>query len=178
MKTKLAFIKHTLLLLMLATLIVQPSTVLAQGTIFTYQGSLNDNGSPANGTNYGMVFYLYDAPSNGTVFANLGIVSVSVSNGLFTVPLDFGTNFPGADRWLEITVQKNGGGFTTLTPRQKLTPTPYAITAANLSGSLPAVQLTGNIPSASIAGPYSSAVTMNNPANNFTGAFTGNGAGL
>jgi len=176
MKTKL--IKHAALLVLLSTLIFQPSTALAQGTIFTYQGSLNDSGSPANGTNYGMVFYLYDAPAAGNVLGNLGIVSVSVSNGLFTVPLDFGTNFPGADRWLEITVQKNGGGFTTLAPRQKLTPTPYAITAGNLSGSLPATQLTGTIPAASIAGPYSSAVTLNNPANSFTGTFTGNGAGL
>src|SRR5882724_10658861 len=154
MKTKLAFIKHTLLLLMLATLIVQPSTASAQSTVFTYQGSLNDNGGPANGTNYGMVFYLYDAPSNGNVLGNLGIVSVSVSNGVFTVPLYFGANFPVADRWLEITVQKNGGGFSTLAPRQKLAPTPYAITAGNLSGSLPAAQLTGTIPAGSIAGSY------------------------
>ena len=99
MKTKLTFIKYATLLLLLSTLNAQLST-WAQGTIFTYQGSLNDNGSPANGTNYGMVFYLYDAPTNGNVLGNLGIVSVSVSNGLFTVPLDFGTNFPGADRWL------------------------------------------------------------------------------
>ncbi len=178
MKTKLALIKYAALTLLLATLILRPSTASAQGTAFTYQGSLNDNGSPANGTNYGMVFYLYDAPSNGTVLGNLGIASVSVSNGVFTVPLDFGTNFPGADRWLEITVQKNGGGFTTLSPRQKLSPSPYAITAGNVSGPLPAGQLTGNIPAASIAGSYTSAVTMNNPANNFTGVFTGNGAGL
>src|SRR5260370_19735094 len=170
MKTKLAFIQRAAtLLLLLSTLNFQPSTASAQGTPFPYQGSLSDNGSPANGTNYGMVFYLYDAPTNGNLVGNLGIVSVSVSNGLFTVPLDFGTNFPGADRWLEITVQKNGGGFTTLSPRQKLTPTPYAITASNLSGSLPAGQLTGTIPASSIAGPYTSAVTLNNPANTFTG---------
>jgi len=178
MKTKLALIKYAALLLLLSTLIAQPPAASAQGTAFTYQGSLNDNGGPANGTNYGMVFYLYDAPTSGSQLSNLGIASVPVSNGLFTVTLDFGTNFPGADRWLEITVQKNGGSFSTLAPRQKLTPSPYAITAANLSGSLPAGQLTGNIPSASIAGPYTGAVTMNNPANNFTGAFTGNGAGL
>src|SRR5260221_14768309 len=135
MKNKLTFIKHVALLVLLSALNPQLST-WAQGTIFSYQGSLNDNGSPANGTNYGMVFYLYDAPTNGNLLGNLGIVSVSVSNGVFTVPLDFGSNFPGADRWLEITVQKNGGGFSTLAPRQKLSPTPYAITPGNLSGSL------------------------------------------
>jgi hypothetical protein len=56
-----------------------------------------------------------------------------VSNGLFTVPLDFGANFPGADRWLEISVCSIGGGvFSALSPRQKLTPSPSAITAANV----------------------------------------------
>lgn len=178
MKTRLTLIKHAVIMLLLSALNHQLSSAYAQGTTFTYQGSLRDGGGPANGTNYDMVFALYDAPTNGNLFNKLEINSVSVSNGVFTVPLDYGANFPGADRWLEISVQKNGGGFSTLTPRQKLTPTPYAITAANLSGSLPAGQLTGTIPSSSIAGPYTSAVTLNNPANNFTGAFIGNGAGL
>ncbi|HNI61280.1 MAG TPA: hypothetical protein PKW11_15155, partial [Pseudomonadota bacterium] len=36
--------------------------------------------------------------------------NVAVTNGLFTVTLDFGNQFPGADRWLEIGVRTNGGG--------------------------------------------------------------------
>jgi hypothetical protein len=57
---------------------------------------------------------------------------VAVTNGLFAVTLDFGNQFPGADRWLEIAVRTNGvGNFATLTPRQPLTPTPYAIRAAS-----------------------------------------------
>jgi hypothetical protein len=39
--------------------------------------------------------------------------------------------FAGNPRWLEISVQKNGGGFTPLSPRQQLTATPYAILAAS-----------------------------------------------
>ncbi len=179
MKTRLTFNKHAaLLLLSLSTLSPQLSTVFAHGTDFTYQGSLNDGGHPANGTNYGMTFRLYDAPTNGNQLASVGVGSVSVTNGLFNVPLDFGANFPGTDRWLEIAVRKNGGAFTTLTPRQKLTPTPYAITAGNLSGTLPAGQLTGTIPAGSITGIYNNAVTLNNPANSFSGAFAGNGSGL
>jgi hypothetical protein len=120
---------------------------MAQGTVFTYQGQLTDGGLPANGTNYGMVFYVYDAPSNGTQLGNFGIASLAVSNGLFTVPLDFGTNvFTGPPRWLEITVQKNGGGFTTLSPRQQLTPAPYAIFAGQANGVT-----AGSITAASIA---------------------------
>jgi hypothetical protein len=48
-----------------------------------------------------------------------------VANGLFTVTLDFGSGvFISSDRWLEISVRTNGvGAFTTLTPRQPITPT-------------------------------------------------------
>jgi hypothetical protein len=37
---------------------------------------------------------------------------------------------------------------------------------------------TGNLPTAALTGTYTSAVTLNNVGNAFTGAFTGNGAGL
>ncbi len=37
---------------------------------------------------------------------------------------------------------------------------------------------TGNLPTAALTGTYTSAVTLNNVSNAFTGAFTGNGAGL
>lgn len=124
-------------LALLSTLSPQLPTAFAQGTVFTYQGRLNDGGSPANGTNYGMSFHLYDAATGGTSLGNLGIASVTVSNGLFTVPLDFGASvFDGSPLWLDISVQKNGGAFTTLSPRQALTPAPYAIFAQNAgSGS-------------------------------------------
>jgi hypothetical protein len=179
MNTRLSFNQRaTLLLLSLATLGLQFPTLFAQGTAFTYQGSLNDAGRPANGTNYGMIFLLYDTPTNGLWIAKAQIASVSISNGLFTVPLDFGADFSGADRWLEIVVRKNTGPFIILNPRQHLTPAPYAITAGNLSGPLPAGQLTGAIPASSLAGAYGSAVSLNNPSNNLSGVFTGDGYGL
>lgn len=128
-----------------------------------------------------MVFYLYDAPTNGNLLGNEGIASVTASNGLFTVPLSFGNVFDGNPRWLEITVQKNGSGFTTLSPRQQLTPTPYAIfanTASNLSGTLPTTQLSGAVPGASLSGTYGNVLTLNNSGNSFSGSFTGNGANV
>ena len=102
----------------------------AQSTMFTYQGRLNIGINPAGGT-YDLRFTLFDAATLGTAqggaLTNAGLV---LSNGLFTVPLDFGNQFPGADRWLEIGVRSNGGGsFSTLSPRQKLTPEPYTIFA-------------------------------------------------
>ncbi|MFQ3610856.1 MAG: hypothetical protein SNJ72_05090 [Fimbriimonadales bacterium] len=90
---------------------------------FTYQGFLRQGGLPANGS-FNMTFQLYDVPSGGTALGTVTLSSVSVNNGLFTVEL----NFPqpvwnGGLRYLEIQV-----GSTTLTPRVKLNPTPYAAT--------------------------------------------------
>jgi YVTN family beta-propeller protein len=150
----------------------QLSTAHAQGTAFTYQGRLNDGASGANGT-YDVSFALYDALTVGTqqepILTNS---ATAVSNGLFAVTLDFGNQFTGANRWLEIGVRTNGNGtFSTLSPRQKITPTPYAIyansaSAAGLIGVLPAAQLP-----ASVVTNGASGVSLN-------GAFSGDGSGL
>jgi hypothetical protein len=163
-------------------------TLHAQNTAFTYQGQFNDGGYPATG-NYDLTFAVYDTltPPGDLIAGPITNSAVAVSNGLFTITLNFGNGaFTGADRWLEITARATGGtNFTTLSPRQKLTPTPYAIfanTASNLLGTLAATQLNGALPSAQISGAYSGSVTFNNNANNFngtfSGAFNGNGAGL
>ena len=60
------------------------------------------------------------------------VTPVSVSNGLFTVLLDFGmAAFDGNSRWLEIIIRTNGEPSTTLAPRQQLTAAPYALHAFN-----------------------------------------------
>jgi len=99
----------------------------AQGTVFTYQGRLMDGANPANGI-YSLRFALYDASSDGNqVGGVLTNAATGVSNGLFTVALDFGNQFPGAARWLDLGVRTDGpGDFVTLAPRQALTSTPYA----------------------------------------------------
>jgi hypothetical protein len=161
--------------LLLATTAATP--LRAQVSAFTYQGRLNLNGAPANGY-YDFMFRLLNDPTNGVAAPVIPIaLAVPVSNGLFTTGMDFGAeNFDGANRWLEINVRTNGGGpFTTLSPRQLLTPTPYAIaatTASNLLGALPAGQISGTILNASLpASPiFSGTVTASN--------FSGNGAGL
>lgn len=106
----------------------------AQSTAFTYQGRLTDGTNTPTG-NYDLAFTLYDASGGGNVVAGPTTNSgVGLNNGLFTTTLDFGAMaFTGAGRWLEISVRSNGiGSFTGLAPRQSLTPTPYAINAANL----------------------------------------------
>jgi trimeric autotransporter adhesin len=146
------------------TLMLAATGLYAQGTAFTYQGRLNTGGTPANGT-YDLVFTVFASASGLTdSFANQTNSATSVSNGLFTVTLNLGDPniFTGEERWLEIEVRTNGpGGYVKLIPRQKITPTPYAITA-------------GNVVSNGLAGTYANAVTFSNPAN----SFSGNGGGL
>lgn len=109
--------------------LLQATLALAQTSAFTYQGQLNNNGSPANGA-HDFQFKLFDALTGGT---QVGITNTTtnivVTNGLFNTTLDFGSSaFPGAARWLEISVRPAGGGtYTTLSPRQSLASTPYSL---------------------------------------------------
>jgi len=108
------------------------------GAAFTYQGRLNDGGLPANGQ-YDLQLALFNvAAGPGQVGRTLTNANVAVSNGLFTTAMDFGAGtFNGTAYWLEIGVRTNGSvaAFTTLSPRQPLTPAPYALFAANTSAS-------------------------------------------
>ncbi len=142
---------------------------------------LNDGGAPANGS-YDLTFALFNTNVTGTALAGtLTNSATAVSNGLFTVTLDFSNRFDGTPRWLEIGVRTNGAsGFTTLSPRQQLTPTPYAIfanTASNLSGTLPAAQLAGTLPPSAFAG-YTNTVALTNGGNLFAGTFSGIFSGI
>jgi hypothetical protein len=104
----------------------------AQMTAFTYQGSLKDGASPANG-NYDFEFALFDSLSGGNqAGATLPKNGVAVANGIFSVKLDFGMAFPGANRFLEIRVKFAGQPtLTPLTPRQAINSSPYAVTSGD-----------------------------------------------
>src|ERR1700729_645891 len=73
-----------LLRTILALLLISMASSRAQNTVFTYQGRLNLNGIPANGS-YDLSFGLYATNSGGSpmgnVLTNLGVL---VSGGLFT----------------------------------------------------------------------------------------------
>lgn len=105
------------------------------GTAFTYQGQLKDAGQPANGS-YDLLFSLYNVRTDGTpVVEDVPIDDWAISNGLFSVQLDFrnGT-FTGQALWLEVAVRPGASEerYTVLSPRQAVTPAPYALYA--LSG--------------------------------------------
>ena len=120
----------------LVFLLVGAGVLHAQGSAFTYQGRLSDTNGDANGV-YDLRFALFDAASAGAqIGPMLTNSAVTISNGLFAVSLDFGTNvFNGDSRWLEIGVRTNGdAGFVTLSPRQPLSSVPYALYAMTPAG--------------------------------------------
>lgn len=126
-------------------LFVFAAAISAQTTAFNYQGKLTDAGSPADG-NYLMQFKLFDALSDGTqIGATLTDVAVTVTDGVFNTPLDFGAGaFTGADRFLEISVKRNAGeNYVVLTPREPIRSTPLAIRSKSAENADNADQLGG-----------------------------------
>ena len=164
--------QHTII--RIATVLLLLSTAIpvrAQTSAFTYQGRLSDGGTAANG-NYDLQFALFDSLAGGAqVGSTQTISSVSVSAGIFSVSLDFGANaFPGANRFLEIRTRLTGApSFTTLSPRQQISSTPYAIRSLNAS-TADTVAVNG-VPSGS--GNY----IQSNPASQQAGNFNISGNG-
>ena len=136
--------------LSVAALACRPAA--AVGTAFTYQGQLQENSSPTAQTSCDFQFKLFDAagtgspPTGGTQIGSTlsgGLLNaVAVSNGVFTVALDFGASaFDGNDRYLDVAVCCPAGSCSAsnppygpaFAPRQKLTATPYALAAGDLT---------------------------------------------
>lgn len=116
------------LLAVFVLLVLSTSIVSAQTTEFTYQGRLVDGTLPANAS-YDFKFKLYDVETGGQEIGSFDSPGVEVSNGVFTVRLDFGAPaFNRSPRFLEIYVKPAGGQtFILLSPRQPVTSAPHAI---------------------------------------------------
>ena len=107
---------------------------VAMPTAFTYQGQLKRAGVPLNGlidARFSLWMHSTGQSPEHQIGSALALDSVEVANGLFNVELDFGQDaFNGNARWLQIEIHDHAdppGTFTTLAPRQPLTPTPYAL---------------------------------------------------
>ncbi len=86
--------------------------------------------------NYDLRFTLFSQSTGGAAIGTVERTDVPVSNGVFTVKLDFGAAaFDGSARWIETEVKPTGGGaYQPLNPRVFLTTVPYSVrslTAAN-----------------------------------------------
>ncbi|MDJ0655679.1 MAG: hypothetical protein QNJ40_16055 [Xanthomonadales bacterium] len=102
------------------------------GTSVTYQGLLQQSGSPANGV-FDFEIRIFDAGSDGLeLAAPIVAEDVTVTDGLFTLDLDFGPMvFDGEAVWVDIAVRPGieVGTFTGLAPRQAVRASPYALFA-------------------------------------------------
>jgi hypothetical protein len=150
-------IKSAVSVSLLLTALTGSSFGAPLNTAFTYQGRLQDNGAPANGL-YDFRCQLYDAMEFGALVSSTVTNSaVSVTNGLFTLSLDFGASvFSGQERWLLVTLRPtNALNFTALLPRQRIAPAPnsvYALKAGDLqSGAAPI--FTGTVSFSPASGP-------------------------
>ncbi len=127
--------------IMLATLVAMasftPQSFADPGTTFTYQGQLADGGVPIDSA-VDLRFTLYDADTGGTVLGSpITLNNVSYADGVVQEDLDFGAQFDGSPRWLEVELANStGGSFTTLTPRVELKPVPYAMYAQTAQTAL------------------------------------------
>lgn len=120
---------------------------------FTYQGRLVDGAALANG-NYELTFRVFNAVTAGTqAGAEVLLPSVGVTNGLFTVSLDFGNGvFTGANRWLEMAARVSGSADApaVFDPRQPITAVPYALYSLSGPGDAGALT-TGTLPDARLS---------------------------
>ncbi|HOW28443.1 MAG TPA: hypothetical protein PK876_08080, partial [Elusimicrobiota bacterium] len=122
--------KFLMISFLTAQLTVMPVLADAPAEI-NYQGRLADaSGNPITGSR-NIKFRVMDAETGGAeVYSQT--VSVTVSNGVFSVRIGSGAAIPStvfqdsANRWLEVVVAGE-----TLTPRQKLVGSPYALAIAN-----------------------------------------------
>jgi hypothetical protein len=115
---------------------------IAANTAFTYQGQLKQDGVPANG-DFDFRFTLFSTVLPGVFGGPACLQRVHVAEGLFTAKIDFGSDpFGGLPMEMQIDVKPFTQSeildcvshtipdpFTSLTPRQPLTPAPYAIHA-------------------------------------------------
>ncbi len=164
---------HARVALLAALAALSPAALAQVNSTFAYQGELRTDAQPASGA-FDLTFRLFDAAADGAqVGPTLCVDNHAVTDGRFTVLLDFGpAAFTGATRFLEISVRADAGqscadpsGFTTLTARQPLTAAPYAsfalqaanatllnsqpasfyTSAANLTGTLADARLSTNV---------------------------------
>lgn len=120
------------------------------GASFSYQGKLIDASNPASGA-YDLSFKLFDKASDGAqIGSTLELPGVTVSDGIFSVELNYGsTVFNGEGRWLEVGVRPGGSAdpYSTLNPRSQVLATPQSLFALQ-AGSL----LNGSISNPSFFG--------------------------
>ena len=90
------------------------AAVGATAAPWTYRGSLNDGGEPANGS-YDIRVTLLNEAKNASITGPLTLYKVPVKDGQFAVDVDFGIDLANAPAMsLKTEVQQGGSGFVAL----------------------------------------------------------------
>ena len=102
--------------------------------LMTFQGRLTDASNNPLGGSHALIFRIFDASSAGAQLWTETQPAVTVTNGVFSVYLGTATAltpdiFSGASTYLEIVVDG-----TTLSPRERLVASPYALSSRQLQG--------------------------------------------
>ncbi|MDZ4811053.1 MAG: hypothetical protein SGI99_00360 [Pseudomonadota bacterium] len=125
--------QRTLLFVLLSLMAL--ASYAQTATTFTYQGRLYNNGQLANGSYVLRIRPHSTLIGESPLAAALDTLALTVVDGIFSTTLDFGAGvFSGGPVFLDIQVQAPASSFVPLTPRQPVTPTPYAINADKLDG--------------------------------------------
>jgi len=155
----------------LCSLLLWGQTALAgstpAGTEFNYQGLLKSSGAAIT-DDVDIKARLFDSETDGTqIGTELELLNVPVTEGVFSIELDFGSVFSGAERWLELEVKLSAdlpAAYEILAPRQEIKPSPFSLFSLS----------TGLIPDGSLAGTYSQELQLTNVNN----TVAGDGSGL
>ena len=113
------------------------SVAHSQDTVFSYQGELRRADAPADGPfDFEVALFLQETGGSAVDVRTLN--DVVVDQGRFVLALDFtAIPFQSGPTWLEIRVRAGAetGSYTTLSPRQRVAPVPYAITALSVGAN-------------------------------------------
>ena len=109
--------------IVLALAIATAAGADARAESFNYHGSLSAAGKPANGS-YDLRLTLYSAAEGGNLVAGpIDVYGVTVKDGSFSVPVDFGASLAtAAQTWLAVAVKSGNAGWEALDGRSAVAP--------------------------------------------------------
>lgn len=144
---------------------------------FTYQALLTDGaGQPITSANTSVTLCLYNAPTAGTFLQkqDFSALNLSTSGGYVSLPVNSTSLDLSGDVYVEVTVRDVAAAGTpqTLTPRQKLTSTPFALQANTLAPAFPWPNRTLFVNPGTVTASANPTGSLADPFNSIQAAFT------
>ncbi len=106
------------------------ANIFPQASAITYQGQLTHSSMPPT-AQYDFVFAIYQTMDAPKPLATVSVEDVQVTNGIFSVNLDFGSTVfrdnPSAVMEIRVRPGASSDAYTTLSPRTRITSSPRAL---------------------------------------------------